>query len=220
MRALAVLLLLAAALAPRPATAACNATGACPNLVAACCGSTTCTLDGTVTLTGGACSLDFGTRAVTLSGTLVVPAEPSPGVGQPPNVVVIHAGEFHVTGKLTSNGAPAASVTITRPAGGLLKAVSVDFNGQIDLSGHGDAGALSVDADGPITLGGTAVKASTLDPTGSGGSIDLTTTFAGPTDAVTVDTPIAVNGTATGLGGGFSVTANAAGARFTMTSRG
>src|SRR5581483_8793818 len=115
---------------------------------------------------------------------------------------------------------PAASVTITRPAGGLLKAVSVDFNGQIDLSGHGDAGALSVDADGPITLGGTAVKASTLDPTGSGGSIDLTTTFAGPTDAVTVDTPIAVNGTATGLGGGFSVTANAAGARFTMTSRG
>src|SRR5207245_9134480 len=38
----------------------------------ACCGATTCTLDGTVTLSGPACDLDFGARNVTLSGTLVV----------------------------------------------------------------------------------------------------------------------------------------------------
>src|SRR2546428_323171 len=64
---LAAVVVLAAA-TPRAARAVCNAGGGCPDVVATCCGSTSCTLDGTIAVTDDVCVLNFGSRDVTLSG--------------------------------------------------------------------------------------------------------------------------------------------------------
>src|SRR5438552_18473483 len=77
----------------RAALAVCSVTSACsaaPFLApsSGCCGATTCTIDGTVTLSGPACGLDFGALNVTASG----PPVAGPGPASPPGVPPAVAG--------------------------------------------------------------------------------------------------------------------------------
>src|SRR5437667_11894099 len=85
--ALAAVALLAI-VTPRSARAVCNAGGGCPDVVATCCGATSCTLDGTITVTDDVCVLNFGSRDVTLSGEIAAG----------PHMVTIVAGTVHLTG--------------------------------------------------------------------------------------------------------------------------
>ena len=84
-----------------PVTSACSSTAP---LIGACCGGTTCTLDGTITVSGRVCELDFGSRQVLLTGQLIVGS----------NTLTIRAGGFRVSGTLSANGSPGGNV---RPAG-------------------------------------------------------------------------------------------------------
>src|SRR5207249_1988791 len=106
--ALAAAALLAAA-TPRAARAVCNAGGGCPGVVATCCGATSCTLDGTITVTDEVCVLNFGSRDVTLSGELAAG----------PHMVTLVAGSVHVTGRLSATGGRGV-ITVTAPPGGVL----------------------------------------------------------------------------------------------------
>src|SRR5205823_7122784 len=103
---LAAVALLAAA---TPARAVCNAGGGCPDVVDTCCGATSCTLDGTITVTDDVCVLNFGSRDVTLSGEIAAG----------PHVVTIVAGSVHLTGRLSAAGGRGI-VTIAAAPGGML----------------------------------------------------------------------------------------------------
>src|SRR2546430_15291360 len=107
--ALAAVALLAI-VTPRSARAVCNAGGGCPDVVATCCGATSCTLDGTITVTDDVCVLNFGSRDVTLSGEIAAG----------PHMVTIVAGSVHLTGRLSAaggGGPPPNAAGPRRPAG-------------------------------------------------------------------------------------------------------
>src|SRR5437763_14892393 len=91
--ALAAVALLAI-VTPRSARAVCNAGGGCPDVVATCGGATSCTLDGTITVTDDVCVLNFGRRGVTLSGEIAAG----------PHMVPIAAGSAHPTGPVGPDG--------------------------------------------------------------------------------------------------------------------
>src|SRR5439155_1924653 len=138
-----VALLLASA--PRSARAVCSATGGCPDLVSACCGATSCTLDGTITVTDDTCVLSFGSRDITLSGVL--------DAGE--HVLTITAGSLHITGRLSASGS-GGLIRVQPPPGGTLgrggvPGLSLTDRGRIDLSGTNGA-TLIVVADGAVEL--------------------------------------------------------------------
>ena len=185
--------------APRPARAACSAAGGCPSLVATCCGATSCTLDGTITVTDTACALDFGSRDVTLSGALDAGA----------HVVTITAGSLHITGRLSATGSQGI-IRVQAPPGGTLGRVgvpglSLTDRGRIDLSGTNGA-TLIVVADGAVELSGaqgSLVKADATDAGGAGGTIDLTSRG----ESVTIGMPLSLAGGDGGLGGTLRLSA-------------
>src|SRR5438128_762787 len=152
--------------ASRAALAVCSVTRACSAapflaLSSGCCGATTCTIDGTVTLSGPACSLDFGAHNVTLSGTLVV------GSG----TLTLAAGGLTVTGFLDARGAtgrPGGNVTLALGAGGL--SLARGSGTAIDLEGFAaGGGTLTAAVDGPVSLSGGDIDASALETEASGG---------------------------------------------------
>src|SRR5207253_6867482 len=186
--------------APRPARAACSAAGGCPSLVATCCGATSCTLDGTITVTDTACALDFGSRDVTLSGALDAGA----------HVVTLTAGSLHVTGRLSATGSQGI-IRVQPPPGGTLghagvPGLSLTDRGRIDLSGINGA-TLIVVADGAVELRGATqgslVDASATDPGGAGGTIDITSRAG----SITVGMRLSLKGGDQGLGGTLRLSA-------------
>ena len=106
---LAALALLGAALAfPSHAQAvcapsACDATTLTSN--AACCSASACTIDGTLTVSGPTCTFDFGTRNLTVSGTIAAQGK----------TITLKAKSMKVTGLIDvrgPSGANAGNVTI------------------------------------------------------------------------------------------------------------
>ena len=189
--------------ASRAAVAACNVTSiprpgeptcsAAPFLApsSGCCGATTCTIDGTVTLSGSTCDLDFGARSVTLSGSLVVGSR----------TLTLEAGALTVTGLLDASGRspkPGGNVTLTLGAGGLTLARGAGT--AIDLEGFAaGGGTLTAVVGGPVSLSGGGIDASALEPAASGGTITLRQT-AGSTP-MTVGVPIRADAGTDGVGG-------------------
>ena len=142
--------------ASRAALAVCSVTRACsaaPFLASSsgCCGATTCTIDGTVTLSGPACGLDFGAHNVTLSGTLVV------GSG----TLTLAAGGLTVTGLLDARGTtakPGGNVTLALGAGGL--SLARGSGTAIDLEGFAaGGGTLTAVVGGRVSLSGGDIDA-------------------------------------------------------------
>src|SRR5439155_2522244 len=127
---------LALVLGASPALAACTVRTACsaaPLLApsSGCCGATTCTLDGTITLSDPVCDLDFGARNVTLSGSLVVGSR----------TLTLEAGGLTVTGLLDASGTrpnPGGNVTLPLGAGGL--SLASGSSTAIDLEGFAAGG--------------------------------------------------------------------------------
>jgi hypothetical protein len=187
---------------PALAHAACNHPSICDTtaLLAdrACCGATSCTLDGTYTVSGAVCDFDFGARNVILSGSLAVGS----------SVVTIEARSLALRGPLTATGAPGnagGDVTITL-TGGANPALRTIGTGGMDLSGYGanGGGALTVLADGPMVIAGTGILANALEPIAAGGDIRLTTTSG----SITIDnnTNVQARGGTDGDGGTITIT--------------
>ena len=145
-------------------TSICNAN----DLVQKCCGATTCTIDAALTINGPACTLDFGARKVTLTGSLSVGS----------NTVTIEARSLTLRGPVNALGAGAGgggtvNIVLT---GGENPALSMGNAGVIDLSGPGrGGGTLTIQADGPLAVAGQGFKANGIDANASGGLIQLTT---------------------------------------------
>src|SRR5437773_7968056 len=140
--ALAAVALLAI-VTPRSARAVCNAGGGCPDVVATCCGATSCTLDGTITVTDDVCVLNFGSRDVALSGEIAAG----------PHMVTIVAGSVHLTGRLSAAGGRGI-VTIAAAPGRMLgrpglPGSSLTHRGRNDHSG----------SNGPTPASGADVPA-------------------------------------------------------------
>src|SRR5438093_11337132 len=190
--------------ASRAALAVCSVTRACsaaPFLApsSGCCGATTCTIDGTVTLSGPACGLDFGARNVTLSGALVV------GSG----TLTLAAGGLTVTGLLNARGTtakPGGNVTLALGAGGL--SLARGSGTAIDLEGFAaGGGTLTAVVGGRVSLSGGDIDASALETEASGGTITLQQT-AGSTP-MTVGISIRANAGTDGIGGTITLQAPA-----------
>ncbi len=140
--------------ASRAALAVCNHTTCSAAAIltdSACCGAVTCLLDGTITLSGPACNLDFGARNVTLSGSLVV------GSG----TLTLHAGGLTVRGLLNARGTtakPGGNVTLALGAGGLRLARGSGT--AIDLEGFAaGGGTLTAVVGGRVSLSGGDIDA-------------------------------------------------------------
>ncbi|TMA51434.1 MAG: hypothetical protein E6J75_18525, partial [Deltaproteobacteria bacterium] len=177
-----------------PVTSACSSTAP---LIGACCGGTTCTLDGTITVSGRVCELDFGARQVLLTGQLIVGS----------NTLTIHAGGFRVSGTLSANGSPGGNVIIMHSAGGRLETFSLEGRGKIDVSGSGTGGGtLTVNADGDVSLTGSQGSTVVANGIGSGstaGTISISSS-GGP---IGVGIPVAAVGDAEGAGGSVTIDA-------------
>src|SRR5947207_1211693 len=188
----------------RAALAVCSVTRACSAapflaLSSGCCGATTCTIDGTVTLSGPACGLDFGAHNVTLSGTLVV------GSG----TLTLAAGGLTVTGLLDARGTtakPGGNVTLALGAGGL--SLARGSGTAIDLEGFAaGGGTLTAVVGGRVSLGGGDIDASALETEAGGGTITLQQT-AGSTP-MNVGISIRANAGSDGIGGTITLQAPA-----------
>ena len=195
---------------PGTADAICPVTAVCASaapLISACCGATTCTLDGPITITGPACELDFGARDVTLSGAL--------NVGS--NTLMIRAGGFHVTGTLTATGSPGGNVTVMHSAGGRLDSFTLEGHGKIDVSGSGSGGGkFRVDADGRVSLEGTlgsSVVANGSGADSTAGTIAITSSEG----EIGIGVPVLAVGDAQGAGGSVTIDA---GTRLSFTPQG
>src|SRR5262249_28412880 len=182
---------------------ACSATGACPNL-AGCCVGNTCTIDGTVTVTGSTCALDFGLHNVNLTGTLAI----SP-TANAPSLVTIRALSFAISGAglLDAHGVapqPGNNVVITTTDGAITSfAMTGSAASRIDLTGFGTGGgSLEGHASGAISLTGGRIDASSADPNGTedGGSILIDSTA----DDLTVGIQVLANAGAGGGGGSIT----------------
>ena len=205
--------LAAAALVAGMASAACGPAAVCTSadLPAGCCIGNTCTLDGTISLTGPTCDLNFGARNVTLTGTLNVGTQ----------TLTIEAGSFRINGGLLdahgTAGNPGGNLTITTTGGGSIGyALMLDGGGAtgINLTGFGrGGGSLRVDADGPVTIAGGRIDASGAEATAGGGSIQIESTAG----ALTVGAPILADSQIAGFGGFVSLKSAA---DLTVTSSG
>jgi hypothetical protein len=165
------------------------------DLPASCCGATSCTLDGTITVTGATCDLNFNGRNVTLSGTLNLGSTPA----IPVKMLTIEAGSFRVTGVVNGAGTspnPGAVLTIMT-TGGTSPAFSVasSSSGGIKLGGYGaGGGTLTVHADGPIALTGGSIDVRGLEDAASGGTIEMDTRAGAVTVGIALLADAGLNG--------------------------
>jgi hypothetical protein len=190
-RRLVLPLVLAATLAaPGAAVAACNLASACTfdqiNSVPGCCGATTCTIDGTVTVVppapGAVCTFNFGTRDVTIAagGRFVAGS----------NTVTILARNFTIDrGRLVAAGdatTQGGDVTIKTIAGFTLRDDPL-----VDLTGGGPGGGrLTVEAGGAVMIDEATVKADAIGDT-TAGSITM---MAGGGLSITKPVEMTANG--------------------------
>ena len=151
---------------------------------------------------GDGCTLDFGTRAVTItaSGELRI-------IG---NAVTVKAGTFTVGPGGFVNGRGDGSPPNDR--GGVLSVVtsgafviasSGASTGRVDVSSLGAAGAVSVDAAGAVTIQGRLV-ASNLSAGASGGVVLLD---SGADVTATSNATLEATGGSQATGGTFTITA-------------
>ncbi len=183
----------------RIALGVCSVTSACSatpflNPASGCCGATSCTIDGTVTQSGPTCTLDFGARNVTLSGTLVVGS----------NMLTLEAGSLVVTGLINATGTspnPGGNVTLGLSPGGL--SLLGGASSGIDLEGFtAGGGTLTVFSDGPVNLIGGSINANApnaLDTFAGGGTITIQQIVS--TSQMTIGIPILANAQINGAGG-------------------
>ena len=168
---LAALIVLAAGFAsPRDARAlsTCTADDISANEVANCPASTVpCAINKNYTIANG-CTLDFGTRTVTVKGTLDV------GAGsmtlKAGSLTVASGGKIQGLGNSPPPGDHGGMITIQTTG-----AVVVDkaaANGIIDVSGDALAGTVVIQAGGSITLRGR-LMAKNSTTSGGGGSITI-----------------------------------------------
>ena len=197
-----VVVLLASAVTAREALAinACTAAqisasdSSCPT------GTGPCTISKSFDVANN-CILDFGTRAVTVTGTITFDS----------NTITIKAGTFTVAagGKLNGLG---DSNTPPRNDGGRLRiettgAVSVNngsTQGRIDVSANNNAGDIVIVAGGTVTIGGQ-LRARDLDPDAAGGTIDITSAVSIITQSTAL---VDATGGNLAYGGSVSFTAN------------
>ena len=162
-----------AAVAPSRAEAVCNVS-ACDAAAlignAQCCTASTCTIDGTLTVSGPVCTFDFGTRNLTVSHQVVAPGK----------FVTLKAKSMKLTGLIDvrgPDGANAGDVTIVTTGG---TAVAYSQEGGTDAiinasSSAGSGGSVTIMADGMVSFAKGSVVASG-GPAGSGGVVDVRTT--------------------------------------------
>ena len=164
----------------RSAKAVCTGT-AChlSDLPASCCGATSCTLDGAITISGQGCDLDFGARNVTLTGSVNLPSAGA-------SMLAIEAATFTISGSGSINGRatapnPGSNVVITT-TGHAATAVSLagGASSGIDLSGFRGTGTtargggtLMIHADGDVSLSGGSITAAGLEPSAIGGTVSI-----------------------------------------------
>jgi len=177
-----------------------GAAGRCPN------NSGPCNI-GKVFVIANGCTLDFGTRAVTIlgSGTIDVLS----------NTVTIRAGSFavapsgRVEGRGTGSSAPTdrgGMVTlITTGAVDIQRIGSQTARGIVDFAGNVRGGSFIVTAGGPITVNGD-VMANNLTPSGGNGNITLRSTGGNVTTGAF--STISVTGGDLSTGGFIDITAS------------
>ncbi len=168
-------------------------------LVAACCGASSCTLDGQVSLSGPLCVLDFGGRSVTLSGRLVVG---SGTLAVSAASLTLTTGTIDATGPGDRNGGAVAVRTIGHATTAFAMTTA---QARIDVSGGGTigAGTFTLDADGPVTLTAGSIVADGTGDFSNGGSIDVATS----TGAMQLGARITVRSGLIGSGGSVTVRA-------------
>jgi hypothetical protein len=166
---------------------ACDASALIGN--AACCTASTCTIDGTLTVNAPTCTFDFGTRNLTVSGTVAAQGK----------TVTLKAKSMKLSGLLDVrglSGSNAGSVSIVT-TGGTAVAFSQEGGTSAVInasSSGGNGGNISVQADGMVSFAKGSVTADG-GPGKSGGIIDIRTT-AGD---VSVQIPISASSSETAL---------------------
>jgi len=164
-------LLLLSALAAR-ADAACNVSGCDASALISnpsCCTVAGCTID-TLTVTGPTCTFDFGTRNLTISGTVAAQGR----------TITLMAKSVTLTGLIDvrgPGGAAAGNVTIvTTGLTGLAYSQQGGNSAIINASSTAGAGGrITIRADGPVAFSKGSVTASG-GPAAAGGVIDVSTT--------------------------------------------
>src|SRR5579875_2547310 len=158
--AVALLLATAAALVPRPASAAIVSTAAdvCAPTV------NPCTVTADLKVASGA-TLDFGARALVIARGASLDASPG-------GMFTINAGSLTVQpgGKLlarSATGGVGGDITVNT-SGDIAVHVAGTANGQIDVSGDAGAGDITVNAGGALWIDGLVVAHATASD-GDGG---------------------------------------------------
>ena len=200
----ALVIAVCALLLPVRAWSVCSKSNVCgaASLIAdaACCGATSCTIDGTVTVSGPTCTFDFGGRNLTVSGQFVVGSRD----------VAIRAASVVLTGKIDGRGRPGGNVTIQttgrmttafRLFGGV--ATQIDVSGSPAAPGGRAAGSLIIQADSAVSLAGGSLAADGVDANSDGGLILIESTANG----VSIDVPVTANAGLNGSGGSVIVDA-------------
>lgn len=168
-----VSLLVAAAFAPRPASAICTKTACDATALtsdAACCSASSCTIDGTLTVSGSNCTFDFGTRNLTVSGTVSAQGK----------TLTLKAKSMKVTGLVDVRGPGGADGgTLTLVTTGMTALAYSQEGGTsaiLDASStNGAGGHIAIQADGAVSFAKGTVKADG-GPAGVGGSVIVSTT--------------------------------------------
>ncbi len=192
-----------------------NAASGCPA------SSAPCTINTAITVNDG-CTLDFGSRQVTLAAHLTIGAATvtikaatftinsngridgnvNGGSGQGGSITIETTGDFAVQG-----GAPAIVVDASDCAGDVI----VDADGNVilnadlsagRLSGNADGGTITIRAAGNVTGSGGSIDAGGGHDGLAGGDVDITAE-----GAITLSIPITVEG---GCGGSVNVIAGGA----------
>jgi Dictyostelium (slime mold) repeat len=195
-------LLAGALFAVRVASAACPVTSACNDAsvflgTPACCGAHSCVLDGTVTMSGAVCNLDFDGRDLTIAGAV--------NVGS--STLHLSAASVVVSGLVNAKGtgqSPGGNILLTT-RGGAPTAVRLASGGsglRIDISGSGrGAGMLDIRADGNVELAGRIVGTSSA-AAGDGGTV-----FVSTPGSIALTASLVANGGDFGNGGTIELSA-------------
>jgi hypothetical protein len=158
---------------PSVADAVCNVSACDASILTsnpACCTASTCTIDGTLTVTAASCTFDFGTRNLTVSGQIAAQGK----------AVTLMAKSMKLTGLIDvrgPGGADAGSITIMTNG---MTAVAYSQEGgtsaQINASSTtGAGGHVTIKADGMVSLTKGTIVADG-GPAASGGIVDIATT--------------------------------------------
>jgi hypothetical protein len=167
---------------------ACDAAAVIAN--AQCCTASSCTIDGTLTVSGPTCTFDFGTRNLTVGsgGSGQIAAQGKTLTLRAKSVKIASAGLIDLRGP---GGAAAGSVTIVT-TGGTAVAYSQEGGGSsgIDASSSGGpGGTVVIQGDGAVMLSKGFVNTNG-GPSSVGGFVDLSTTIGD----VSVQIPVSATG--------------------------